>query len=198
MSIVYGDKDGNKNKDSDSLIKEVSQSSFNFVFGCDVVPRAYRHFDYIKALVTKVADEDAKKMINSMTRIPLSGLVVGPTASKKTKELFDKLDKSTRKVCQKYQHVGKLLYYANENVEEPEVITVTGNDTEHPKGFLDYDGFGSPEDAHWLRALNAHSFFPKRIAPNIAEQLLINEKVARKRWKQMTTPGKAAQTSQKN
>lgn len=158
------------NDDTKRLMKKVGDNTRNIVFGPDVVPRGYAYCSYIYDVLEKCAPEVLRKQggILRLARVPISN-----KALKYVQENFRDLVK----VMVKYRHQGKLLYYKDENAEEPRILTDHGPDSDQsdPEDdslliyykLEDYNITG----ATYVETLGkAHSYFPMALASYVSQE----------------------------
>merc|ERR1739845_35625 len=159
-------------KDSEKLLKTVSENSVNFVFGCDVVPRLYGHTNYVNKVINKVVPEIVKDKV-TLSRFLGGGLLRGMV----TEKFFEVLKATLLPlitVAAKYRHIGKLVYYDGDNEDEPRVMTDTGpskegSDDRTHLSSIQFDTYKFKEGKCAETLLDAHSHFPTAFAAYIAE-----------------------------
>eukprot|EP00555_Chaetoceros_dichaeta_P002905 CAMPEP_0198250836 /NCGR_PEP_ID=MMETSP1447-20131203/1871_1 /TAXON_ID=420782 /ORGANISM="Chaetoceros dichaeta, Strain CCMP1751" /LENGTH=542 /DNA_ID=CAMNT_0043935733 /DNA_START=42 /DNA_END=1670 /DNA_ORIENTATION=+ len=106
------DLDGKKivNEDSDKLMKVVGENTVNLVFGCDIVPRGFSHYEYF-AEVLDVVGEDAVKAVNDNAWIVGSFINSKLQICEVVKMVKTMAKEDLVPAIKNFRHIGKVLYY---------------------------------------------------------------------------------------
>ena len=169
MSILDGCEVDIKNEVADTLMEKVGKNSCNIIYGPDPVPRGYAYSDYLYETLKKVAPELMKTQGNIVIRVSRMPL------SQKFLEFVANTFRTLLPVMVKYRHLGKLLYYKDDTIEEPLELTdagpLVGDDPDrHNESLLkhySFEDYKIRKDQYVSTLLHAHSYFPKALASYI-------------------------------
>lgn len=175
------------NLQADNLLETVSSNSVNFVFSCDVVPRAYGHVFFVKDVIDKVGPELVRKYC-SVTRF----FDIDVKVSKAVIDFLMAMTEPLVNVAASFRHHGTILYYDDLSTATPIEVKDTGpgrvkkddngeviivNDKpiivrSIEKDELNHYNFNNYRIENYVTTLlEAHSQFPKSFAPFISEKV---------------------------
>jgi len=103
------------NKESDELLKIVGENTTNLIFGCDIVPRGFSQYKYFAEVLDAIGRE-GKTFINKHTPLLLRTIANSLADIDERVDQVKNMGKSDLvPAIKNFRHVGKLLYYKNEN-----------------------------------------------------------------------------------
>mmetsp|Transcript_16677 Transcript_16677/g.47880 ORF Transcript_16677/g.47880 Transcript_16677/m.47880 type:complete len:530 (+) Transcript_16677:458-2047(+) len=183
------------NIQADTLLEVVSSNSVNFVFSCDVVPRAYGHIFYINDVIRAIGPELVRNHVSQKLSFfdydeKISTAVIDFILAR-TEPLVD--------VAASFRHYGALLYYGDLSTTTPTEIEDKGpallkrdsddnviicdkkpiierSENEQHFNHYAFDQYEMEKDAkgrpnYVATLLKAHSHFPMSFAPFISEKV---------------------------
>lgn len=123
----------NASDETDEFLQQIDDNSVNFIFNNDPVPRGYGYLTFIEDLIENAAPSLLKESVPWFIRRTLN-------LRDKMEDLYEKKDNKAVqdmvKVFSKYQHMGKLIYYAEEDAK-PQVVRDMGAFYANPAGDQD-------------------------------------------------------------
>lgn len=160
------------NELSNQLLKKVGRTTKNLIFGCDVVPRAYSHVEYLTEVLDCVGKEDIPDIINDKTPPLLGSFINGKL---QIRENIDKVKQAASEdvvhIINKFRHLGKVLYYKDINATKgnPLVLEDTGPINDQPTNknhfnhykFTDHEFKDEQSDMVHITALSEAHSYPK-------------------------------------